>query len=60
MKTDQNLCQDRLMLFPASKTAPPLPDCNFLATRPIKSGKKTKFSLLTSSENRPQAVQARR
>ena len=29
MKTDQNLGEDRLMLFPASETAPPLqiPGC---------------------------------
>ena len=32
LQTDQNLGQDRLMLFPASKKAPP-PHCKFLATR---------------------------
>ena len=29
LKIDQNLGQDRLLLFPASKTAPP---CKFMAT----------------------------
>ena len=31
MKADQNMGQDRLMLFPASETAPL--HCKFLATR---------------------------
>ena len=36
VKINENLGQDRLMLFPASKTA--LPQCKFLATRLIRRG----------------------